>query len=90
MTITLTPDRVIADIADILEIGPAELSDDSNLLDFGMDSIRLISLVERWRALDARADIAALATVYLLSDWLAVIAGGSSESAPAPAQTRAR
>ncbi|MGR8007038.1 phosphopantetheine-binding protein [Streptomyces hypolithicus] len=37
------------DIADVLGEDPADIPDDENLADYGLDSVRLMSLVERWR-----------------------------------------
>jgi bifunctional isochorismate lyase/aryl carrier protein len=38
-----------AEVAAVLEIAPGELAYDANLFDHGLDSIRLMSLVERWK-----------------------------------------
>ena len=40
----------VGEVAELLEVAPAELGADDSLLDFGLDSIRLMSLVERLRA----------------------------------------
>nr|WP_230988911.1 phosphopantetheine-binding protein [Streptomyces cacaoi] len=45
----LTLDRVRADVADVLGEDPADIADDDNLADAGLDSVRLMALVERWR-----------------------------------------
>lgn len=45
----LTLDRVRADVADVLGEDPAGIADDDNLADAGLDSVRLMALVERWR-----------------------------------------
>ena len=46
----LTRERIIADIAGILGVDESEITDDTNVLDVGLDSVRLMSLIERWRA----------------------------------------
>ncbi|RAJ58985.1 bifunctional isochorismate lyase/aryl carrier protein [Streptomyces sp. Amel2xB2] len=46
---SLTLDTIRADVADVLGEDPADVPDDENLADLGLDSVRLMSLVERWR-----------------------------------------
>ncbi|MFF7855236.1 phosphopantetheine-binding protein [Streptomyces sp. NPDC007904] len=46
---TLTVRRIREDVADVLGEDPADIPDDENLVDYGLDSVRLMSLVERWR-----------------------------------------
>jgi aryl carrier-like protein len=74
-TTTVDRETVIADIAAMLGIAPADLTEETNLLDAGMDSIRLMSLVERWRAGGAaQADFVTLASDPVLGVWLDVLA----------------
>ncbi|MBC9713448.1 isochorismatase [Streptomyces sp. TRM66268-LWL] len=44
----LTVERIRADVADVLGEDPADIPDDENLVDYGLDSVRLMSLRERW------------------------------------------
>ncbi|MEV5605001.1 phosphopantetheine-binding protein [Streptomyces sp. NPDC052299] len=53
MSQTLSPDRVRADIAELLGCEPGEIAADENLVDLGLDSMRIMALVERWRAAGA-------------------------------------
>ncbi|MGI5375514.1 phosphopantetheine-binding protein [Streptomyces sp. CA-251387] len=46
---TLTVRHIREDVADVLGEDPADIPDDENLVDYGLDSVRLMSLVERWR-----------------------------------------
>ncbi|UNO39239.1 phosphopantetheine-binding protein [Streptomyces sp. MST-110588] len=46
----LTVEQIRADVADVLGEDPADIPDDENLVDYGLDSIRIMTLVERWRA----------------------------------------
>lgn len=46
----LTAERVRHDVAELLGCDPAELDADEDLFDRGLDSVRLMALVERWRA----------------------------------------
>ncbi|WP_240519671.1 phosphopantetheine-binding protein [Amycolatopsis antarctica] len=69
----LTRDRVLDDIAELLEIDRAELEPEDNLVDEGLDSIRIMSLVERWNAAGANVGFVDLAERPTLADWLRVL-----------------
>ncbi|WHU49506.1 phosphopantetheine-binding protein [Gordonia sp. L191] len=67
----VTRDRIIGDIAEILDVPASEITDDTNVLDIGLDSVRLMSLIERWRAAGAtRADLVALAADPVVGSWV--------------------
>lgn len=62
---------IVADLAEVLDLAEAEFDDDTNLLDMGLDSVRLMSLIERWRAAGAtHADIVVLAGDPTLGAWV--------------------
>lgn len=70
-TPVLTRDQIVGDIAEVLEIAPGDLEDDTNVLDMGLDSVRLMSLIERWRAQGAhRADVVILAGDPTVCAWV--------------------
>ncbi|MGW1373482.1 phosphopantetheine-binding protein [Streptomyces sp. NPDC002446] len=46
----LTLDQLHADVADCLGEDPADIPLDENLVDYGLDSIRIMTLIERWRS----------------------------------------
>ncbi|MFE5393375.1 phosphopantetheine-binding protein [Streptomyces sp. NPDC056568] len=46
---TLTVERIRTDVADCLGEDPADIPVDENLVDHGLDSIRVMTLLERWR-----------------------------------------
>ena len=70
-TPVLTRDQIVGDIAEVLEMTPGELDDDTNVLDIGLDSVRLMSLIERWRAQGAhRADVVILAGDPTIGAWV--------------------
>jgi aryl carrier-like protein len=74
MNTTIDRDKIVTDIASVLEVDRSEMSDDLNLLDAGMDSVRLMSLVEGWRAGGVeRADFVALASNPVLGAWVRVL-----------------
>ncbi|MFR9749935.1 phosphopantetheine-binding protein [Nocardia sp. 004] len=66
----LSRQHVITDIADVLYADPTELHPDTDLTDLGLDSIRLTTLVERWRAAGTRITFADLAEEPVLGLWL--------------------
>ncbi|MER5885324.1 phosphopantetheine-binding protein [Streptomyces sp. NPDC001941] len=45
----LTLERLRADVADLLGEEPEDIPVDENLVDYGLDSVRLMALVARWR-----------------------------------------
>lgn len=69
----LTLDVVRADIAEELYLEPDEVSGNDNLFTAGLDSVRLLGLVERWRELGAEVTFAALAEQPTLDAWWAML-----------------
>ncbi|MGW3009286.1 phosphopantetheine-binding protein [Streptomyces sp. NPDC001219] len=45
----LTLEQIRRDVADSLGEDPSDIPFDENLVDYGLDSVRLMALVERWR-----------------------------------------
>jgi bifunctional isochorismate lyase/aryl carrier protein len=72
-TQALTLDTMRADIARILHEDPSEIGDDDSLIDLGLDSIRAMALVTRWRDAGAPVEFSELAEVPRLSHWWAVV-----------------
>ncbi|TVL89698.1 phosphopantetheine-binding protein [Streptomyces sp. SAJ15] len=67
---TLTLEQLRADVADVLGEEPADIPDDENLVDYGLDSVRLMTLVERWRRdHGVTVDLADLAERPALEEW---------------------
>lgn len=72
----MTEAEVIADVATALGADPAELSADTDLLDAGLDSVRIMSLVEKWRSAGyAHIDFPSLAGDPVLGSWTELLAG---------------
>jgi aryl carrier-like protein len=46
---SLTVAQIRADVADVLGEDPQDIPLDENLVDHGLDSMRIMALVERWR-----------------------------------------
>ncbi|HEY9314565.1 phosphopantetheine-binding protein [Williamsia sp.] len=77
VTAALSREQIVADIAGLLEVAPEELTVETNLLDAGLDSIRLMSLVEKWRAAGSPgADFVNLASEPVVGVWLDAVAVG--------------
>ncbi|GLU48921.1 phosphopantetheine-binding protein [Nocardiopsis ansamitocini] len=69
----LTARQVRADVERVLGPDSAGLAGDEDLLDHGMDSIRLMSLVETWRAAGVETDFITLAEEPTLDAWSALL-----------------
>lgn len=71
---TVSPDRAEADVADALYLDVAELDHETDLRDQGMDSVRIMQLVERWRQAGvAEIDFITLAEDQRLARWIEVL-----------------
>nr|BFE55942.1 hypothetical protein GCM10020063_004680 [Dactylosporangium thailandense] len=65
-------ERMRSDVAEALaEVAeePAAFADDDNLIDLGLDSIRLMSLATRWRAAGFEAGYLDLAMEPTVAAW---------------------
>ncbi|MBB4684137.1 phosphopantetheine-binding protein [Amycolatopsis jiangsuensis] len=72
----LSADQVRADLAELLDCEPGELTPDTDLTDLGLDSMRIMGLVEKWRAAGAqRLEFADLAEDPRLCRWTRLLAG---------------
>ncbi|MER7920763.1 MULTISPECIES: phosphopantetheine-binding protein [unclassified Streptomyces] len=76
MSEALSPERIRADVAELLGCAPSEIAPDDDLRDLGLDSVRLMTLVERWRA-DGAGDLELpdLAERPELAHWQALLTG---------------
>lgn len=71
------PDRstILADIARTLELEPDELDTSASLVDQGLDSVRLMALVEHWRGGGVDVDFVSLASEPDLEQWITLLSG---------------
>jgi aryl carrier-like protein len=69
MTATLSLDRLRTDVAEVLAEDPGSFTDDDNLIDLGLDSIRLMSLATRWREAGFEAGYLDLAQEPTVAAW---------------------
>ncbi|MGI5380830.1 phosphopantetheine-binding protein [Streptomyces sp. CA-251387] len=65
--------RLRQDVAAVLGVMPAFIAADVPLMEQGLDSIRLMTLVERWRAAGAAVTFADLAERPTLNEWSALL-----------------
>ena len=70
---TLTLEQMRADLAKILLEDPADIHDDDNLIDLGLDSMRAMTLASRWQAAGARLDFSEMAQNPTLGRWWTLI-----------------
>ena len=80
----LTEDVVRADVAELLHLLPEEILDSENLFEFGLDSIRLLTLLERWREAGAEVSFVELAEQPTLANWLTLLTSVDLPSPPPP------
>lgn len=67
---TLTLERIRNDVAESLGEDPADIPLDENLLDHGLDSVRIMALLGRWRREhEVRAEFADLAEQPAIEAW---------------------
>ncbi|MBS4102886.1 phosphopantetheine-binding protein [Tsukamurella paurometabola] len=76
-TSPLTADRVRADVAELLQVPAESIADDDNLFDLGLDSVRVMTLIQRWRdAGAAELEFPDLAEQPELAHWQRLVARG--------------
>jgi aryl carrier-like protein len=73
MTTALDLATIRQDIAELLFLQPDELADDEDLIAAGLDSVRILGLVERWRAAGLEVSFAELAERAMLSAWFQLL-----------------
>jgi NADPH-dependent ferric siderophore reductase/aryl carrier-like protein len=67
-------DRLLVDIAEVLEEDLSGIGPDDNLLENGIDSVRLMILLERWQSTGLDVDFAGLARNPTLTGWADLLA----------------
>ncbi|WP_019549695.1 phosphopantetheine-binding protein [Streptomyces sulphureus] len=75
---TLTTERIHHDVAAALGEDPAEIPVDESLVDYGLDSVRIMTLLERWRREHGvQADFADLAEAPAVEAWARLLGAAS-------------
>jgi len=69
----LTLERMRADIANVLGESPADIGDDDNLMDLGLDSMRMLGLVMTWGKTGLALEFSHLAEYTTLAGWWNVV-----------------
>ncbi len=69
----ITLERLRADVARALREEPEAIGYDDNLMDWGLDSIRLLSLVMAWNEDGLGLDISEIGTETTLNGWWRII-----------------
>jgi bifunctional isochorismate lyase/aryl carrier protein len=71
----MTEDQLRIDVAELLAVDPASIRRDDNLVDAGLDSIRIMTLSDRWQAAGAEIGFMELAENPTLQQWWELVRG---------------
>ncbi|MEU4775487.1 phosphopantetheine-binding protein [Micromonospora sp. NPDC023644] len=71
----LTAATIRADVAEMLHRRPDESFDTEDLFDCGLDSVRLMTLIERWREAGAEVSFVDLAERPTVEHWVKLLVG---------------
>ncbi|MFE5947234.1 phosphopantetheine-binding protein [Streptomyces sp. NPDC056480] len=82
MNNALSLGRLRLDVAAVLGVIPTAVAEDVPLHEQGLDSIRLMTLVEQWRARGAAVTFADLAERPTLNEWGALLTSQVDCDAP--------
>ncbi|ANI92287.1 phosphopantetheine-binding protein [Dietzia timorensis] len=66
----LSEQRIIDDVAQILEVDADTISRETALADAGLDSLRMVMLVENWRSEGNEVDFQELISLPTLGQWI--------------------
>ena len=77
---TMTREDLRRQLAEAMEIDPADLPDDGNLIDLGLDSMRAMNLAMQWEEDGLELDFADLAESETLAGLWSLIAAGQETS----------
>jgi aryl carrier-like protein len=69
LTAPLTLARMRADIANAIDLTPEELGLEDNLMDLGLDSLRLMNLTLLWQEAGLKIDFGIFAESATLGEW---------------------
>ena len=68
-----TLDRMRADVARVLREDPQAIGLDDNLMDWGLDSMRLLDLIMGWNADGLKVDVMEIGAETTLNGWWRVV-----------------
>lgn len=69
----LTLERMRADVAEMIGEAPEDISNDENLMDLGLDSMRVLGLVLAWGNTGIPLEFGHLAEHATLGGWWSVV-----------------
>jgi bifunctional isochorismate lyase/aryl carrier protein len=69
----MTIDQLRHEVSDLLDVGPDQLGADDNLVNHGLDSVRVMTLAERLRAQGADITFLDMIERPTLRDWLTMV-----------------
>lgn len=72
-TVPLDLQRMRQDVAELLGEAPASIGDDDNLIDLGLDSMRVLGLVLGWGNTGIALEFSHLAEHATLAGWWGVV-----------------
>lgn len=70
---TLTLERMRADIARMVHESPENIELDDNLMDLGLDSMRVLNLIVTWNESGLGLDFSEIAEHSTLAGWWSVV-----------------
>lgn len=79
--IVVSPAQLRAQVVPLLDDDGDEVEDDDNLIDFGLDSIRMMSLAAQWSQGGHAVDFTQLAREPTLAAWWALLSSASVDGA---------
>lgn len=68
-------DQLRSEILPLLDEDCDDLDDDDNLIDYGLDSVRIMALATRWRKIREDIDFVALAKTPTINGWWKLLSG---------------
>lgn len=86
----LSPDEVRACVGSAIDLDGADLPDDADLFEFGLDSMRLIQLISHWRGQGIDAPFQELAEAPTVSDWTRILRGAPRAERLSPPERATR
>lgn len=73
----LSREVIVGDLADALGVDAQSIGDQDDVVDLGLDSVRLMSLLEKWRAAGAdHIDFVSLSSDARVGAWVDLLVTG--------------
>jgi bifunctional isochorismate lyase/aryl carrier protein len=72
---SISLEQLRREILPLLDEDSEDLDNDDNLIDYGLDSVRIMALATRWRKIREDIDFVALAKMPTLNGWFKLLSG---------------